>query len=47
MDNHVWFEAEGCSFGRTKQGNLQTPVGIISLYGWNMIMAHIPEGYQC
>lgn len=46
MDNHLWFEAEGCSFGGTKQGNLQTPVGI-SLYASNMIRARIPVGYRC
>lgn len=48
MDSHVWFEGEGCSFEGTKQGNLQTPVGIISLNnnGWNMITAHIPEDYD-
>lgn len=46
MDNHFWSEAEGCSFEGSEQGNLQTPVGIISLYAWNMIRAHVPMGYQ-
>lgn len=45
MDNHLWCEAEGCSFGGTEQGNLQTPVGIVSLYAWNTIRARIPVGY--
>lgn len=45
MDNHLWFEAEGCSFGGTKQGNLPAPVGIISLCAWNVIRAHVLVGY--